>query len=352
MQRLTQPLGFTIVGIAAAEPTGHADFIRNWLADGKHGQMHYLGRHLEQRLDPSAMLPGAKSIICVADRHATQAQSPKPQGRVPAGRIARYAWGDDYHTIIKKRLFELADALRTQYPTHEFRAAVDTAPILEREHAARAGLGWVGKHTLLIHPKLGSYLLLGEIVTTLVIQASSEAGLAAVTDHCGTCTRCIDACPTYCISPYQLDAARCISYLTIEHRDAIDPSLHNAMGDWITGCDVCQQVCPFNRDHEIEVESPKSQVQSPSPQIQNPHAEIRNLYAARPPAPAIRLLDVLNWDAKDRQKAFARSALKRIKLDMLKRNALIAAGNYLTKHNDSALRQRIETLAANMSEPE
>ena len=140
--------------------------------------------------------------------------------------------------MIKKRLFRLADLLRERWPDHHYKVAVDTAPILEREHAMRAGLGWVGKHTLIIHPRLGSWLLLGQIVTTLDIQPDEPA-----IDHCGTCTRCIDACPTNCIEPYQLDAQRCISYLTIEHRSLIDHEFHSAMGDWIAGCDVCQEVC-------------------------------------------------------------------------------------------------------------
>src|SRR5262249_20142541 len=136
------------------------------------------------------------------------------------------------------------DSLRERFPAEQFRAFVDTAPVMEREHAARAGLGWIGKHTLIIHPRLGSYMLLGGVLTTMDIPA--PAAQRRVTDHCGTCTRCIDACPTAAITPYSVDATRCISYLTIEHRGEIDPALHEGIGDWLFGCDVCQEVCPHN----------------------------------------------------------------------------------------------------------
>ncbi len=172
-------------------------------------------------------------------------------------RIARYAQGDDYHKVMTKRLHRMADAPREQFPDEQFKCTVDTAPILEREHAERAGLGWCGKHTLLIHPRFGSWMLLGTIVTTLKLQTSSEANypvaLLPPSDHCGTCTRCIDACPTQCIANpddtghRSVDAKRCISYLTLEHRSLIDLSLHEPMGDWIAGCDVCQSVCPYNQ---------------------------------------------------------------------------------------------------------
>ena len=251
----------------------------------------------------------------------------------PTGKIARYAWGDDYHRVMKKRLFQLADALKVAWPDHAYRVAVDTAPILEREHALRAGLGWIGKHTLLIHPTLGSWLLLGQIVTTLELQPNSSPQ----TDHCGTCTRCIDACPTGCITPFELDASRCISYLTIEHRGPIEPALHGDMQSWVAGCDVCQEVCPFNR--------PVSSRESEPPPPIHPR------YALRPPGPEISLIELLGWDTDARRVALQASALKRIKLDMFKRNALIAAGNYLMKRQHPQLQHRVEQIAIDSEEP-
>lgn len=323
---------FPLLGIAPAHPSAHSAHIRNWITRGEHGQMHYLQNHLDLRLDPAKLLPGAQSIICLADAYPPQQSStPNAQLLQPCGQIARYAWGDDYHKTIKKRLFKIADCLRENFPNHQFKAVVDTAPLLEREHAARAGLGWIGKHTLLIHPKFGSYTLLGAILTTLPLQTTAEADYpppnVPPTDHCGSCTRCLDACPTDCISPYHVDAARCISYLTLEHRTAIDPALHQSMGDWIAGCDICQTVCPYNQ-----------------PGYRQP-LPILEPYTPRPPAPSLPLLDILNWSPEDRQLAFQGSALKRIKLDMLKRNALIAAGNHLKKHDHPPLRARIHEIA-------
>ncbi|MCC6681558.1 MAG: tRNA epoxyqueuosine(34) reductase QueG [Phycisphaeraceae bacterium] len=305
-------LGFDLIGVCRAQRSERETFIRQWLADGKHGSMDYLARNLETRLDPAMLLPGAKTIIVAADRYESAA-SHEPQ--VTRGRVARYAWGDDYHKTIRKRLHKLADALASEHPGHQFRTTVDTAPILEREHAVRAGLGWIGKHTLTIHPHPrngprngGSYLLLGTIVTTLEMTPRDQP----MPDHCGACTRCIDACPTRCIAPegYSLDASRCISYLTIEHRGPIAPDLQPMMGDWIAGCDVCQEVCPFNQ---------KADPRNGGGQ----RAENRGK--------SFDLLAVLGWSENDRRAAFQRSALKRIKLDMMKRNALIAAGNLLKK---------------------
>lgn len=357
VRRLAAEQGFTLVGIAPARATEHAEFLHGWLADNKHGDMAYLRDQLDERLDLNRLVPGARCVICVADRyaenegtrdqretvsegqaegkdtqrsgHATSVTSPAAE---PHGKIARYAWGDDYHRVMKKRLHAIADALRERWPEHEFRTTVDSAPILEREQALRAGLGWVGKNTMLIHPTLGSFLLLGEIVTTLPIQPDEDAGYpaGAPTDHCGTCTRCIDACPTQCLTPYAIDASRCVSYLTIEHKGEIDASLHAGMGEWIAGCDVCQEVCPFNKDAVGG----------------GPHPR----YTPRPPAPAILLLDLLSWDADARKKAFERSSLKRIKLDQLKRNALIAAGNDLAQRENPALRARVRVLADDAGE--
>ncbi len=329
--------GFALVGIAPAEPVAHADYFRAWLASGQQGDMAFMGDHVEERLDPRKLVPGAKSIICVADTYGPRPHTPDPTPHTH-GRIARYAQQDDYHRTMKKRLHAVADELRVKWPQHTFRSGVDTAPIMERPHAQAAGLGWVGKHTLLLHPHLGSWLLLGEIVTTLPLQTTPPLGPDI---GCGTCTRCIDACPTQCIDPagYRMDPTRCISYLTIEHKGQIDPTLHEAMGDWIAGCDVCQEVCPFNQGSGVRDQGSGS------------HSRLRFSEAHAPPhGPALALLDVLQWTEPGRRHAFTRSALKRVKLDQIKRNALIAAGNHLARHDDAALRARIEALAADERE--
>ncbi len=345
VQRLGESLGFELIGITPAAPSAFAEQMHAWLAAGKQGEMGYLARNILLRLDPAELVPGARSVIVVADFYAKPSSTEGMVGGpdAPVGRIARYARGDDYHRVIKKRLHALADSLRGQFPGETFRVAVDTAPVLEREHASRAGLGWVGKHTLLIHPKKGSWMLLGVIVTSLVFEDTTDARrpAAPVTgpSHCGTCTRCIDACPTDCITPYSVDASHCISYLTLEHRGPIDPALHRDMGDWVAGCDVCQEVCPFNqasgdRGHISE-------------------GGINPAYAPRPEFdPGPPLLDLLGWSAEDRQNAFIKSALKRVKLDMINRNALIAAGNHLVKHHDGPLLERVQLLADDEAEPE
>jgi epoxyqueuosine reductase len=324
-------LGFAGAGIADAAPSAHVEAMRQWLAEGRHGSMGYLERNLELRLDPAALMPGARSLIMVADQYALRDDAPYTGADPDGGRIARYAQGRDYHAQMKRRLHALCDALRDEHEGHEFRAFVDTAPVLEREHAARAGLGWVGKHTLLIDPRRGSYFFLGGVLTTLPIRPPTQQ--RPVADHCGTCTRCIDACPTDAITPYSVDASRCIAYLTIEHRGPIDPEFHEPIGDWLFGCDICQEVCPHNspRDDAVDVGRPNE------------------AYEAR--ARSFNLLEVLGWDADARGEAFKASALKRATLDMMRRNALICAGNALQRVDDPALRARIESVARDENEP-
>jgi epoxyqueuosine reductase len=301
--RRCRELGFAVSGIALAEPTRYGTEFAAWLAEGRHGEMDYLRRHLEQRLDPRVMVPGARSVICVADRYH-DGGADAPRGGPPAGRIARYARGDDYHRVIKKRLRRLADELADRYPDETFRVCVDTAPVLERELAQRAGLGAVGKHTLLIEPGVGSWLLLGEIITTLSLDPSEPCDV----DPCGACTRCLDACPTDAITPWSVDATACLSYLTIEHRGAIDRRFHEAVGDWIFGCDICQEVCPHNQSTD-----------------RSRGADVFDAYTPR--RDSFDLLEVLGWDETARREAFTRSAMKRAKLGMMKRNALIVARN-------------------------
>lgn len=337
-----EALHFALLGITPARRSGQAKHIARWLEQGQHGEMEYLARDLATRLDPAVYVPGAKSIIAVAALHASALPASDPtEATSPArGRVARYAWDDDYHRTIKSRLHALADALRAQWPAETFRSCVDTAPVLEREHAARAGLGWVGKHTLLIHPQLGSWFLLGQIVTTLRFDLPTRA---PITDHCGTCTRCIDACPTRCISPegYTLDASRCISYLTVEHRSPIDPTLHEAMGNWVAGCDVCQEVCPHNRGPDADdwqADRAVAGANASSPGLPGPMRDLP-------------LEDVIRWRSEDRAKTFRRSALKRIKLDAIRRNALIAWGNHLLA-SEADLSEETTWLGSIANDPE
>jgi epoxyqueuosine reductase len=323
--RRCRELGFALAGVCRARPTDYGDELRAWLGAGRHGEMAYLKRNVEAMTDPAALLAGVRSIVCVADRYAgAEADAP----RAGAGRVARYARGDDYHRVMKRRLRALADELRARFPEDGFRVCVDTAPLLEREHARRAGLGSVGKHTLLIEPGAGSYLLLGELLTTLDLEPSRGA---TDVDPCSTCTRCIDACPTGAIAPWSVDATRCISYLTIEHRSAIDPSLHDGMEDWIFGCDVCQEVCPHNQPTERSRDTP-----------------LHDAYAPR--RDTLDLLEILGWGEEDRRSAFTRSAMKRAKLPMLKRNALIAAANALRTSKLPQLRAAIDRIARDTEE--
>lgn len=216
------------------------------MASGQMGSMSYLARHAELRTDSSRLMPAARSVICVAVSYARPEdaqRSPGPEADAPTGRIAAYARGADYHRVLRDMLATLVGRLRESLPEpFESRTCVDTAPVMERELAAAAGLGWIGKNTLLLHDRQGSYAFLGEVFTTLELEPDAPA-----TDHCGTCTRCIDACPTHAFpAPYQMDARRCISYLTIENRADPPTELRAGIGDWVFGCDVCQEVCPYN----------------------------------------------------------------------------------------------------------
>jgi epoxyqueuosine reductase len=322
-------LGFALAGICEAAPTSREADLRDWLDAGRHGMMGWLADNIDKRCDPARVLPGARSIILVADQYATRNDAPDEHLH-GAGRIARYARGADYHKVIKKRLHALADDLRERHPEGEFRAFVDTAPVLEREHATRAGLGWIGKHTLLIHPRIGSYLLLGGVLTTLEIEPPAEQ--SPVTDHCGSCTRCIEACPTDAITPYSVDATRCISYLTIEHRERIDPAFHKPIGDWLFGCDICQEVCPHN--------TPRADI-----------ATVGEAHEAYGPRRAgFDLHEVLGWSEDDRRAAFTTSSMKRATLAMMRRNAVICAASALRERNDLALRARLHEIAADERE--
>lgn len=299
VKKLAAAVGFDRCGIAPAGPVPRADYVRQWLAAGRAGSMAYLHRNVEKRLDPSKLLPGAQSVIMVALSYHQQ-EPPRPSDE-PRGRVAMYAWGDDYHKVVKNKLHALTDGLHEQIDNDfDTKFCVDTVPLLERELASLAGIGWIGKNTLVLNEKDGSYFFLGGVVTTLEL-AFDEPAL----DHCGRCTACLDACPADAFpEPYEMDASRCISYLTIEHRGDIDPKLHEAMGDWVFGCDVCQQVCPHNRE---------------APTTREPR------FAMREPWPYPRLSDMLKWSDADYGGAVSGSAIKRATHEMLQRNARIAS---------------------------
>ncbi len=204
--------------------------------------MAYLDKRFDDRASTPPRTSPVQSVICVAMNYYAELGPTPVDEPGKHGKIAQYALGEDYHELIKERLHALADWLRGTSNCRTL-CGVDTVPVMEKELAARAGIGWIGKNTCLINSGIGSWLLLGEILTTLSLPADAPA-----TDHCGSCTRCIDACPTRAIvEPYHLDARRCISYLTIEHRGEIPPDLHAPIGDWLYGCDICQDVCPHNR---------------------------------------------------------------------------------------------------------
>ncbi len=240
IRNLAKLCGFELAGVAAALPHDDAARYGDWVARGRAGRMTYLTDHRAAvRGDPRRLLASAKSIICVGKLY----NGPEPYSTnfdsQERAWISRYAWGDDYHDVLRAGLGRLA---REMGPDHEWRICVDTAPLLERSYAREAGLGWIGKNTCLINEPLGSWFFLGELLTSTQIEPESPPP-----DRCGTCTRCIDACPTDALTPYELDATRCISYLTIELRAPIPVEFHAGLGRHVFGCDICQDVCPWNR---------------------------------------------------------------------------------------------------------
>jgi epoxyqueuosine reductase len=234
-------LGFEFVGFARAERLdAEARRLEAWLQQGAHGKMAYMENHFDLRIDPTKLVPGAKTVICLTFNY----HNPDKQEDAEAPKISQYAYGEDYHFVVKDRLKALLAYMQAEIGEINGRCFVDSAPVLEREWARRAGIGWNGRHTLTIHPRRGSYFFLAEIICDLELVHDDP-----IRDHCGTCRRCIDACPTEAISPegYFLDASKCISYLTIELRDEIPAGFKSQMDNWMFGCDVCQDVCPWNR---------------------------------------------------------------------------------------------------------
>lgn len=294
--------GFDRAGVAELGPLEHGPALLSWLARGDQAGMGWMERRVEERLDPSRIFPGARSVLCVAFQYHPQ----EAEGEEPAGdlwpRVARYARGLDYHDVMGKRLKALAARVREAFPGCETRPYIDTGPVLERELAARSGLGAVGKNTLLLHRRVGSWFLLGELFLSLELAPD-----APLSDLCGRCTRCLTACPTGALAePYRLDSNRCISYWTIEHRGSLPDAAREMVGDWVFGCDVCQEACPYNRRLEGA-----------------DHPEMR-LPPERAELDLARLLLLPRDEYVER---FRGSPMKRAKLEGLQRNAAVAMGN-------------------------
>ena len=233
-------LGFLSCGISnAGFLEDEAPRLEQWLRQGHHGSMSYMERNFDKRLDPTKLVPGAKSVVSLLYNYfPKESQSDKS-----APKISKYAYGKDYHTVIKDKLFELMHLLQEEVGEIHGRVFVDSAPVLDKAWAAKAGLGWIGKHTNLISKQAGSFYFIAELIMDLSLEQD-----APVTDHCGSCTACIDACPTQAIvAPYQVDGSKCISYFTIELKEAIPQEVKGQFDNWAFGCDVCQDVCPWNR---------------------------------------------------------------------------------------------------------
>ncbi len=288
-----QQLGFDFCGISKAEFLEEdAPKLENWLNQGHHGKMAYMENHFDKRLDPTKLVPGAKSVVSLLYNYYPEQDLKDLED--DQYKIAKYAYGKDYHFVIKDKLKTFMQTLQTEIGEIGGRVFVDSAPVMERTWAAKSGLGWIGKHSLLINKDQGSYFFLAELIIDLELEPDGPAK-----DYCGTCTKCLDACPTDAITPYNVDGSKCISYLTIELKDQIPNEFKGKMENWIFGCDICQDVCPWNR-----FSKPHSE---PEFQAKDSLKEMRNE----------------NWQELTRdvfQEIFRGSAVKRTKFEGLKRN--------------------------------
>jgi epoxyqueuosine reductase len=303
-------LGFDRVGIGPAGPAEHGRRFEAWLDAGYGQGMDYLARTRAERLDPAWLLPGCRAVVAVALAYGPREDDPSWRP------VSRYARGRDYHDVMRPRLLALADYLREGGgPEVRSRAAVDTSAVLERDLAARAGLGWIGKNTNLIAPGSGSYFFIGIVLTTAALAPDGP-----IADHCGTCTACLDACPTDAfVAPRVLDARRCLAYLTIEHRGDVADGWKPAVRDWLFGCDVCQEVCPWNRK---------------TPPPREP--------ALAPAAPLGPLTVLLEMDDAAFRARFRGTAMRRAKRAGLARNAALVLGNRGERAAAPALRRALD----------
>lgn len=321
LRAMALEIGFDQAAVAGVEPIEHGGAFLRWLERGEHAGMDYLARRVEERLEPARVLEGARSVLCVALRYHPLDGEPDPTGDLWP-RVARYARGRDYHNKMGKMLRRLARRIRDEIPGCDTRTYVDTGPVLERALATRAGLGAIGKNTCLL-TRRGSYLLLGEVFLTIHPTPDEPApdqpapGQPApggpapaepLTDLCGRCTLCLEACPTGALpEPYRLDANRCISYWTIEHRGAVPRDVRPGIGDWVFGCDVCQEVCPWNR--------------RPSPAAEHPDLRLAKSRAD------LDLVALLALGPDEYRERFNGSAMQRARLEGLRRNAATVMGN-------------------------
>lgn len=305
VKREARDAGFDLCGIAPAAAHAELPFFREWLDRGYAGEMHYLHRTADRRADVRAVMPPAQSVISLATIYNTKQPYSTENADPTVGAVARYAWGDDYHVVIEQRLAALVDRLREIAGDGlEARAYVDTGPVQERVYAQHAGLGWIGKNTCLINPEIGSWAFLSEIICNLPLQPDAP-GL----DQCGSCTLCLDACPTGAlVEPHVLDSNRCISYLTIELKGRMPDDLRAGVGEHVYGCDICQEVCPWNL-------APTTGDSQDAP------------WQARPGLAAPRLLDLWNRSDTDLRALLKGSAMKRAGVKRLRRNLAVAIGN-------------------------
>jgi epoxyqueuosine reductase len=297
---LAKEIGFDSCRVAACTTPAHANDFRKWLRETAHGEMSYMQRGEEKRCDPQNVLAGAKSVVVFALNYFQGDEQPQRSETAATGKIARYAWGDDYHDVITSKLGKIDNFLR-QFGGEQ-KCYVDTGPVLERDHAAQAGIGWHGKSTMLIDQRLGTWFFLAEILTTLELPADEP-----VANRCGTCERCITACPTGAITaPHRLDARRCISYLTIELKGAIPMELRPLIGDRIFGCDDCLDACPWNR-------------------FARESREVA--FSARKSTTGMSLREYLGLSEVEFRELFKNSPIKRIKRRAFLRNVCVALGN-------------------------
>lgn len=298
VKSIARELGFLQCGIAEAGFLQEdAPRLEQWLLDGMHGEMSYMANHFDKRLDPRKLVPGAKSVITLMYNYTP----PSPLPETNTYKIARYAYGKDYHFVIKDKLRSFMNLLHDQVGEIDGRVFVDSAPVMERSWASKSGIGWIGKNSLLLNRSHGSYFFLAEIISDLVLIPDGPMG-----DFCGTCTACMDACPTDAISEaYVVDGSKCISYLTIELKDNIPSEFQGKMNDWIFGCDICQEVCPWNRFATAHKETQFN------------------------PDPRLSQLHKTDWEEMTEEvfrELFKGSAVKRTKFKGLKRNINFASG--------------------------
>ena len=296
IKRKALEIGFHKIGIARAEPLEEeSKYLQEWLAKNFHGEMRWMEREPEKRSDPKLIFPAAKSVIVVALNYFTPHEHDTDEAK---GKVSRYAWGDDYHDVVREKLRALLDWIKAENAEADGKICVDTAPVMDKAWAVRAGLGWIGKSTNLITKEYGSWVFIGEILLNTELEYETET----IEDHCGTCTACLDACPTNAIvAPFQVDSRACLSYATIELRaPEFSPEIKNNLNGWLYGCDICQDVCPWNR-----FEKPTGEARF-EPREGNVSADLGEILALSP---------------EEYARKFRRSAMKRTKLGGLKRNA-------------------------------